>query len=678
MWRQIQLATKILRARIAQTNKIDVVVLEEKIAELPVNLNEHYGQIICYFCTRPDDSPVLLAFIRQDRGAEISHIFAFYINTRFKIIQSSERRRFANKLPKGVRLGLEVKLGVVNAVTDIPTICHLSIILQMAEFMLNMNLVSDFVPTRQVTNCVFSSMVCFNPTIPFPDCNTSSLSPEAEKLWCQIMNRGYKVFDANLQVESEVIPLSTNILRIRLQYHVVYGIYYHVHRSLMLILPHPSLFRCREDAGDVISAIRKCFSRHSLLYIGSTRFYDDHRLSCCSAEVFKCILLALQLPLVTVKKCDIDYVIHDEQYLVPSTSSGLSLSLEAEGSNILPACSSVDQINDLHEPQSEGQDNIDDAVEVPLSIDLSTCQPIIELSQVSQRSMSSQDTVICNQIDIDTELSDLNRLRDIQDSLQHDLPRTRGLNPRDDPRNLILNDITFFTDQLSFIITTYSMQANILPLTDVNSLRELVIDSSEPLRLIIIPVRDIEGIVLIITDKQTEEWGLINPNAASQRELTTFNRVKSILSDVERPTKNYSGAQITIPCHFHSDYRVMHLLMAIYRVYQAFRYAQILPKRLTYTEKRLRCFCYVICRELQFRNADHNFRNGLVNDNGFLREGAFRSLPSPVYFERSVVATDRCLFCDIRYLKNLGAHMSMAHGGQAKSKRDRRRWKDSL
>ena len=441
----------------------------------------------------------------------------------------------------------------------------------------------------------------------------------------------------------------------------------------MLILPHPSLFRCSEDAEYVISSIRKRFNRHNLLHVGSTRFYGNHKLSCCSTEVFKCILLALLVPLVTIKQCDIDYAFEEELVPISDVGPGLPSISRVEA---LHAASSIDNPSYSAEPYTEGQDT---TVEVPLSIDMSTCQPLVEPPHASQQSTSSQSTIICNQIDIDAELLHLDRLRDMKDSLRYDLPRTSGIKPRDDPQNLILNDTNFFLSELTFLASVYDLPAKISSLVDIDLLIDrLGSDFSGPSRLIIIPTKDIEGIVLILIDKQAEEWGLINPNAASQRELTSFSRIKSILGDATSLLKCFKGAQIDIPCHFHSDYRMMHLLMSVYCLCQAFRYAQLLPKRLTYTERRLRCLCYVICRELQFRNANYNFENGLVNDNGFLKEGAFRCLPSPVYFERSVVATDRCLFCDTRYLKNLGAHMSMAHGGQAKSKRDRRHWKDSL
>ena len=173
-------ATVILRARLRQTNRVDINVFEECIAQATPDMNSNNGRIFCYFFSRPDDSPVLLAFIREHIDQNISHIIAFYVNKKFKIIQPTERKRFAKKLQEGARLGLEVKLGVVNAETDIPKFSHTSILIQMAEFMLDISLAKNFVPTKQVTRCVFSSFVCFNPQIPFPNCDPTALTSNAE------------------------------------------------------------------------------------------------------------------------------------------------------------------------------------------------------------------------------------------------------------------------------------------------------------------------------------------------------------------------------------------------------------------------------------------------------------------------------------------------------------------
>ena len=166
------IATRILRARLAKTSRVDISILENHEAQSTNDLNEHFGEIICHFCPRPSGRVALLSFIREDGEQDISHVIAFYVNTRFKIIQPSERKRFANRLGKGVRLGLDVKLGVINANVDVHPSFEASILIELAVFMLNLRLATDFVPHREADTCVirlFQSEHSF-PTLSLKPC----------------------------------------------------------------------------------------------------------------------------------------------------------------------------------------------------------------------------------------------------------------------------------------------------------------------------------------------------------------------------------------------------------------------------------------------------------------------------------------------------------------------------
>jgi hypothetical protein len=118
---------------------------------------------------------------------------------------------------------------------------------------------------------------------------------------------------------------------------------------------------------------------------------------------------------------------------------------------------------------------------------------------------------------------------------------------------------------------------------------------------------------------------------------------------------------------------MMHVLLSVFCIAQALKYAPRLPLRVIYTEKRFRGFCYYVCKELQYRNAEYNFQHNFVNENGFLKPGAYRSLPSLVPLRRYPVRTDLCLFCNTSQKKNLGSHMSMQHGFQGLAKREWRK-----
>lgn len=670
-------ATQILRARIKQTNRVDINVLEECVAQSTSNMNNNNGRVFCYFCSRPDDSPVLLTFIREHIDQDISHIFAFYVNKKFKIIQPTERKRFANKLQEGARLGLEVKLGVVNADTSIPKFLHTSILIQMAEFMLDISLATNFIPTRQVTGCVFSSFVCFNPQIPFPTCRPKVLSSNAEKIWDHLRRKRIHTADVNLNNSSGSISPLARVLRIPYKGHVIYGVKYQPERALMIILPHPSLFRCHEDAVEFQDSIRKLYKTHQPEYIGPARFYGRPTTTCTASDVLMSILIMLELPLAVIKQCDVNFVLKDDddESTVSSLISSSSSQEPIEAASVTaPGPSDMsDEVDDEEEwvPTQE----------ILLAIDMATCQPSSYVPNEPSQTLSidSQATVICSQHDIDNQLAEIARLRSIKLSLKCDYPTRNAVKPMDDPDNRILKDMDFFHEEIDLMIESFNLPATLLPITSVTKLPRVLANTIEKSnRLLILPIVELKKVLLLIIDRKTSEWGLIDPDAASQRERTSYNRINLLLSHESSQFNDFEGIIITIPCIFHAKLQLMHLILSVYRICQAFDYAKMLPKRLTYTERRLRDFCYVICRELQMRNAQYNSRNGLVQGNGFLKEGAFRALPSLVQFERSVVATDLCLFCDSRAFKKLGTHMAMNHGGQAKTKRERRKWKESL
>lgn len=82
-----------------------------------------------------------------------------------------------------------------------------------------------------------------------------------------------------------------------------------------------------------------------------------------------------------------------------------------------------------------------------------------------------------------------------------------------------------------------------------------------------------------------------------------------------------------------------------------------------YGEWEFRGYANNICTELQLVNAMHNISRGLIDEDGYLKVGAYESLSSPLSAVAAVVPKDQCMFCRKRGFNNLGRHMSMKHGG---------------
>lgn len=698
MWSLLNAATKILRTRLALTNRVDVCVLDQNIAESPSNLNEHPGKIFCYFGQRPSGLPFLLAFARQDEDEDISHIFGFYTNTKFHIIQKPERKRFENRLQKGARLGLEIKLGVVITTVDVPQSCYLSVLIQMAEFLLDDDLINNFVAEKKITRCQFSSMVCFNPTIPFPSCRLMEIDSDARKIWDFIKERRFTVVEYDFNNPPARVNPTFEVMKIYYHGHIVYGIRYRSYNIMMLMLTHPSMFQCQEDADDVTAAIHQVLisSRIGVDHIGATRVFCGADTQCNSTSVMKAILLALSMPLLIVKQCDIDLIFPEEDQDLDSTVEevlGTQSSIHEPGPSIpYPANWSDDEeilpnLQPLEYPQGTGEEV--ESITISLDIDAETCEPIVasasppvvddddETIVVTCSQVSSQRTIILSQRDINNQLSEIRQNRDIKLALKEDHP-TIDILPMDDPRNRVMNDQRVFKRQLSHIVTNFGLPASLLLIPGPSDLVRSLEDAlSRDSRLLIAAVQTPVGLVLVIVDKQTEEWGLLNPHIDTQRTHEVFDRLKNLMQSNSSYFRSFGARQLDIPCHFHQRYKLMHLLLSVFCICQAFNIAKMLPLRVAYTEKRLRKFCHLVCRELQEKNQAYNVEHGLIRDNNFLMPGAYKSLPSPLVFEKSVVATDRCIFCNGRYHKNQGSHMAMAHGGQARAKSNRRRWLDS-
>lgn len=695
MWNTLSTATKILRARLAHINRVDIHVLDREVAEAPTDLNRHPGHIFCYFSQRKSGLPYLLVFGRQDPAKDISHIFCFYVNTKFRIIQKAERIWFEKKLQKGARLGLEIKLGVVKVATDLPQPLHMSVLVQMGEFLLDKDLMDNFLPEREMPKCTLGSMVCFNPTIPFPPCRIMEIDSDSRRVWDRIYDGRVVIAELDFHKPPSSIHKHFDVLKLYFHGHIIYGIRYKFYSILMLILTHPSMFQCEEDAQDVTTIIRQVLasSKVQVNYIGATRFYGRANPECNSDCVLKSILLALDLPLVTIKQCDVNFVLPDDEAesIVEEVLSA-HCSQEAGPSVPYPPGWSDDEEILPNLPES-GQEitHSFDSFTIPLEIDHSTCEPvatssstIINADELSCGSFaatcsqsSSQGTIVLSQSYIDNQLAERRQARDLKTVLKLDHP-SLDIIPIDDPHNRILTNVQFFKRQLNHIVANFGLPATLLPLVGppdlVASLEE---HQSHSNRMLLVPMQSPVGLVIVIIDKEMEEWGLINPNIVTQRDLTIFGRLKSLLSADSCSFADYQARQIDIPCHIHKRYRLMHLLLSVYCICQKYGQAKMLPMRLTYTEKCLRLFCYKVCKELQEANQAHNTERGLVRGNNYLMPGAFRSFPAALRFEQAVSSTHECVFCGMRGFANMGSHVSMAHNGQAVAKRERRRWMDN-
>lgn len=703
MLNDFKVASKILRARLAQTNKIDIRVVDHEDFDRVRYINDIEGQIFCTFRTSIKESPLLLVFAREWEDEDVSHIFAFYVNTRFKIIQPYDRKCFERKLKPGTRLGLDVKCGVVNKPTTFPKPCYLSILLQMAEYVLDLDLVLAYVPHKQLPGQDPSSFFVRTQGIPIPQCCLNNRDTNVLAIMKQMRDRPLKFMDIRIGSSPDRIPVGTDILRIFYLRHLLYGIYHARHQILMVVMPHIGMFAEESDSVIIINELRHSFPSLKLTTILPTRFYSDLESSCDSFDTLRAVFLAIAFPMVTIKLCDVNAVIPYKRPSPLSSQASASKDLsdnanrvmsQALGEHAAPSdpelavhqsFSSSPDIPDLYQSQNMEQpcevgDNLETSI-MTFEVDDHHGEPLIsvETSQLSSQRLSqplshvsSQSTIITSQGEIVARVLEYDRNRIIKLGPRADFPKTHALNPIDDPHNEILGNYDFFQAEFRSIAEALELPLVLLPLVDrddeIMALRQIP-DSH---RIVILPINLGDYVILILIDRLDLVWAFINPDPESQKLMILFARYQQIMSKSELRLQKYKGHQINISCHFHQGYKLIHLLMSIFCLGRAFKIASSLPKRLVYLEKQFRLYCYSICKQLQFRNAGYNLERGLVKENGYLKIGAYRSQPSPVFFERATSSTNLCLFCDYRGIQ-LSSHMLMKHGGQARAKLELRR-----
>lgn len=657
-------ATSILRARLAHTNRINIKVLDIDELEIIPSMDHLEGQIVCTFSKSINAQPVLLVLGRNGQDNNVTHLFAFYINTRYHIIQPMDRRRLMRKLPKETRPGIDVKLGIVNIQTMINSSCYLSLLVQAAEFLLDMDLMNSFVAEKQVTRATFSSLVCFNPTISTPTCKSNLMDTEALAILGLMQSRyGLTFVDLDYNNPPSLVSSSADVLRIMYLGHIIYGVYHRFARTLMLVMIHPGMFRCQEDADDLLKGIRSWYVRGHLNYIGTTRFYGDLTTTCNSRDALRSVLAASLIPLVVVKQCDLDAIcpILDHQQVTfdvlssldsteyhSQADAGTSRQSDEEESDI-----DVCHVSELSEVET-----------IPLDIDELTCEPV---ASNGSSQTSSQQTIIMS-------LSEINDALASNQDVSQPFPRVHAVSPRDDINNDILTDRLFFLKELDLIARAFKLPIKRAQPCSESNIQDKIVTIGVEERLFLIPILLRGHVILMIIDHEDNRIGLLTADKSLQKDQTVVSWAQKLLSDSGSHMTSYVTKQLNLSCHYHEGFPLIHLLLGFYCLAQAFKTANALPIQLIYHEKRFRGYCHSICHQLQVVNADYNIRNGLVKDNGFLVRGAYRSTPSMVKFERSTVSTNLCPFCTKRLKpRDLKSHINMKHAGQARCKRDRRR-----
>lgn len=158
---------------------------------------------------------------------------------------------------------------------------------------------------------------------------------------------------------------------------------------------------------------------------------------------------------------------------------------------------------------------------------------------------------------------------------------------------------------------------------------------------------------LVIVDWHEENWAVIDVKNKLKDSPDVVDALGRVLINDCKEMRGFTGGTINITSWFHTIYPRMHLVFASWYILRLFRYSLKLPATIMYTENDFRRFALTTLRKLQ-----RQFQTPILDPKQFDGSNLTR--------QRAVVATDTCSYCKSRGFANLGRHIAMAHGGQAK------------
>lgn len=652
----LQFATIVLRHRLTRPASIDTVVLDPSLSStLPAKLDDLDGRFVGYFTRRPNGDPCYILLGRRDPLLDFTHIIAFYVRARCRTIQTSEVR------PLRSRVAEDLEQGVIVVQHSAPRFCDLSVLIQAVEFSIHPDLIYNFTSVQVIDAHGVISPVCFNASIPMPDCDLGVCDLACENFWSSIRAMNIKVafYDEDSQPGS--LPIDFDVLQIVHEDHQLFGIHHRQHRALMFLLPHSRQFGSQEDFDRIKNNISRALGGHEFQHIGVTRYYGDPSVKCNSVEIAKACVVARLKVMTLVRASDLA--------TFPSTGD-----LRSMASRMLE--SHLHQAEDAPE-LADGQPVEESRVGyVPedgfafTSVQFYGEDGYPEVLSSSETPESSQATIIMPEAYIARELELYRYVKGYRHAIETQLvPPVPDICPHTDMTGEILHNKSFFQDALYLLVALWNgyTSVDLCKPTDSEhmSLVECITMRKSYSRFFVFPLIDDSHNMLLIVDRERRCWGYINPDNQAARDADEFKRVERLIHSKCADLMKMPGHPISLTSYFHTEYPGIHLLMSVYALARLFRYAVVLPKRLLYGEREFRKFCHNICLVLQLSNTNHNIENNLVRPDGYLEHEAFVSIPSPVGFERAVVPVDTCPVCLRRSFRDLPRHICMAHGGQA-------------
>lgn len=641
----LSVATNILRGRLTRPAVIDTRILSPiAVDDCSLVLN-YYGRFAGYFILDGSKNPAFILFGRSVLFKPIDHVFLFSIN--------SESTTF----PKLLKDDLQAKFqsvtswSTINIRATVPRFCYLSLLILSTEFAIGPRLFDEPSVHQVIDANNGVSLVPFDVTSSYPECPI--FDREAITFREKLERIGIKFLLVDIRDAQRFDLKNCDIFRMIYEGHSIYGLHYKAYKSVMLLLTHSRQIGPEESVKNLVASIKRSFAPVRLRYVGSTRYYGSDACNCNGLEVLTACLFALWSPQIVLKHCDLRTIFTGEDF-----------------NTVVERNSQVRSPSDEPFVDVVAYDDDEDDTITLTSVRFDGIDGEPEILSIVTTPASSQTTVILSQSEIARELEiyviKLGR-QVLEDILMSPVPPVFRLEATDDRDACYLERYETFINSLEYVVSLWCKNVTFSynnPIS-IDNIREGIELPNEYKDYIIYPIIDSGINALFVICCKYKVWGYIDPSNIAAKDTDEFTHIKSLVHEYCSSLDGYEGRSIMLTSHFHKDLPRTHLILAAYHLGRLFRYSIRLPKKIIYSERDFRRYCYEVCLRLQLANNQYNLDNNLIKINGYPKTDALVSYSSPVDFERSVVPSDQCAFCLKRYCKNLGRHMKMAHDDQA-------------
>lgn len=635
------IASRMVASRLTKPHNIGSSVLEPSIADSSA-VQHHLGHFVGYFKLLEPTIPYFALYCRPMTHiiGPISHVIIIFINQEYKKLPDAVNREITRF--GGNEVTCDTKRGLALVLTDEFIISHLSILIEASESAFHPNIIDNYVPRRVVKAPERFPILSHDRDdmrILLP-CEEHRQCPETQgQHILALRSRGYKFLSYDVDNPPSDIPKDFDVIKIRLSDHFIYAVNYPSSGAIFFLFPHTAF-----GVGHYTKIHDQFKWKFGDKILLGCKFHSSRLISCNDVMLLQaCILMILFEPhtLTFIRESDI-------------------IALRPQIDEFLAS-----KVPRSHHPDDTGLGSQQSSLDVTADYVLNWR---LGLTTIPGRHLRPTSTSSFDYESISTIGSDLVKVRRRFEAIDKAEvpPIPRGSYPG--RADQLLNNLDIFRSSFQHIHDDWDRYATCqiktpIHLGQLDHLRGLKLDET---RFTVVPIVD-RGIglyAMIIFDREPLEFIFFNADFDEQRTKQLFSMVTEI---TDTYWNQYCGRIVKLTSFFHRKYHVVHLVFGLWTVSRLMRYAVMLPKRIIYSEYHFRLYCFLTLYEKQLSNHEYNISRDLVNTHGDLLLGARSINVSLVQYERIVVPTDTCMFCKKRGFQNLGRHMVMQHGGQARA-----------